>query len=376
MKNFFSILLPTLLLSTAAFAQVQKLPSAIAKEMFSSAAGSQTVLRRGTLAQQGALRRYLQTMQQKDFKSMDEMLQGYFALNPQKASPKMRQQNQQIQKELVRKWVSRDFYASQRLREIQKGVSFDTVSNKINYAKYLPKDARLIMLGEVHEIAWMVEQVEEAILQFKKAHPDKKIYYASEFIDATPGKEVYVLLDRYDVENLANKRPHYQKITKRLLEAGVEVVGLENPAVAQTLRQLKPEEILTDSKQGWQLISAQAMQQRNAYWAQIIRQIYQQDPQAVVFVHAGLGHTDYNQPYSLPWILKEYAPFVIEFSGMGMERVNTLLERNIPIPQKEMNKGYEMFLNNHDASVYSVRHMTDKRSALVAGCDLHIKQLF
>lgn len=374
MKKIILLALSVIVLSCPAEAQLQKLPSAVAKEMFASSAASAVLHRSAVPAAQSTLNRYLRRMNQVKFKPMDRMLESYFTLNPKYATPKMLAKNQTIEQEMVRNWVERDFYASQRQQALQQGVRFETVQGKVAYLDYIPYDAQLVLLGEVHEIPWMSNQIETALLQFKQSHPDKNIYYASEFIDATPGEETYCLTSKKEVETLITKRPYYQQIAHRLIAAGVRVVGLENPSLTKSFLRRGRNADLDNTAFAWEAISPAAVQERNTYWAHIIRRIYQQDPDAVVFVHAGLGHTDYNHPSALPWLLKTHKPFVIEFSATEMERLNTLLERNIPIPPEQRNKAYELLLRNPESEVYFIRHMKDKRSALVAGCDLHIKK--
>ena len=362
----------------SSWAQLQKLPSVVAKELLgssASAAGGRIVgVSPSAAAVLSQRKNYIKNLEENGFEDLNTMLEDYFTLNPQAATSKLLQQNKEMQRALVAHWLERDAYAYSRKGELQKNVQVEPVQGKIDYLNYIPYDARLVLLGEVHEINWMAQNVEEALMQFKRAHPDKNIYYASEFVDAPPVPELYILKKEKEVDQLVVKRPYYRPLTKRLLAAGVWVVGLENPALSRELLRTR----YTSFQQtplAWKTIAPSGMQERNQYWAQIIRRIYAQDPDAVVFIHAGMGHTDYNQPFSLPLLLKEFKPFVVEYSSFGIGDFNTLLERNIPIPISVRGLGRQLQQSNPSQPVFLIRWMKSKRSALVGGCDLHIQKV-
>ena len=174
--------------------QVYRLPAAVAEGLLKSSAGpagSKNII--SSVPASAARQRYLRALGKDNFCDLNVMLEDYFVLNPKAASQQVLQENEGMQKALVKRWLERDFYASQRPRQLRAGVDMQAKQGKIDYLSYIPYDARLVLLGEVHEINWMAENVEAAILQFKKAQPDKNIYYASEFVDADARQELYVL---------------------------------------------------------------------------------------------------------------------------------------------------------------------------------------
>ena len=356
--------------------QVYRLPAAVAEGLLKSSAvpaGSKSII--SSVPASAARQRYLRALGKDNFCDLNVMLEDYFVLNPKAASQQVLQENEGMQKALVKRWLERDFYASQRPRQLRAGVDMQAKQGKIDYLSYIPYDARLVLLGEVHEINWMTENVEAAIMQFKKAHPDKNIYYASEFVDADARQELYVLQKEKEVDQRVLKRPYYRALTKRLLAAGVWVVGLENPALSRELAYTGYTLSFPNTTLAWKTVSPSGMRERNTYWAQIIRRIYAQDPDAVVFVHAGFGHTDYNQPASLAFLLKEFKPFVVEYAAPGVGDINTLLERNMPLAAETLREGIRLQQQDPSQPVFFIRHMHSKRSALVAGCDLHIKKV-
>ena len=353
----------------------QKLPSSVAKSIISSSAVAPFRQDAFKSLQVEALRgSHLRALAKGGFVDLDEMLEDYFCLNPQSVSAAVLKENQEIQKALVQNWLERDFYAVTHSKQLQQGVSVTAVQGKINYLDYIPYNARLVMLGEIHEQDWMVREVEQSILQYKKAFPDKNVYYASEFIDAVPGPQLYILSKEKEAEIFVQKRPYYRNITKRMIAAGIRVVGLENPQLSKELVRVGYTQNFPNTQLAWKTVSPTGMRDRNMYWAKIIRRIYEQDPDAVVFVHAGFGHTDYNQPNPLSLLLKDLRPFVVEFAAPGVGDFNTLLEKHFPVPWNTVLQGRELFNQNPSRQVLYIRYMKNKRSALVGGCDLHIKK--
>ena len=371
MKKLFSLLLVCLLAFPSA-SRAQKLPSAIAKGLLVSPAKTAALngwaARNISAAQMGHLRALSKT----NFEELDDMLEGYFELNPSFASREQLLQNERMQEEAVLNWLERDTYAALHREVLQKNFSVKPVSGRIDYVSYIPYDARLVMLGEVHEQDWIVSEVEQAVMQFRRSHPDRNVYYASEFVDAS-AQGIYILSSEKDVERLVRKRPYYRGITERLVRAGVRVVGLESPALSAELVKTGYLVNFANPELEWKTISPSAMRDRNTYWARIIRRIYEQDPDAAVFVHAGFGHTDYNHPASLPWLLKKFNPFVVEFSASGNGDFNTLLERNVPISSAAYAEGWALSAREPGKPIRFIRHMHRKRVAVITGCDLSIK---
>lgn len=316
---------------------------------------------------------HLLQLEQNHFEELDGMLEDYFYLNPKAASVQQLRENTKLQEQLVRNWLERDFYASQQFPH-KKAAAF-SAAGKIDFLQYIPSSARLVVFGEIHEQDWMINLLETAVRQLQKAYPQKHIYYASEFVNAAPGKDLYILRGGKDTENFVTKRPYYRGITNRMIEAGVRVVGLEEPELSRELQRTRYSRNFQNTPLAWQTVSAAGVQERNRYWKQIIGRIYEQDPQALVIVHAGLGHTNYNQPSPLPVLLKKYSPFVVEFTDLRLGNLNTLLEKYVPFPLPVLQQAVTKRLENPKQPVFLLRQMKDKRIALVAGCDLNIRRL-
>ena len=363
-----------LLLAGPLCARGTYLPSMVVKRLLRSSARLQQTGRKTPVREDFAA--YLRAQGRGTFEDLDDMLQDYFLLDQRHVSSAALKRNRQELRRTVRNWLERDFYAAAYLEPLRKNMAIQALQGPLDYAQLIPRGTRLILLGEVHQHDWMVNEVERAVLQLQKTYPNKHVYYASEFVDAPAAGRLYVLQDARDVEHVVRKRPYYRPLTERLVAAGVRVVGLENPALSEEFVQMRSQQLVfRRTAFAWKTVSASALKERNQYWTRIIRQIYQQDPQALVVVHAGLGHTDYNHANSLPWMLKEFTPFVVEFSQPGMEDLNTLLKRHVPVDPQTRQKVQSWKEQNPLRPIYLVRQFKSKRAAVTVGCDLHVKRL-
>lgn len=70
-------------------------------------------------------------------------------------------------------------------------------------------------------------------------------------------------------------------------------------------------------------------------------------------------------------MLKEFNPFVTEFSEKGL-KLNTLLEKHAPVMPETYEQARALLHNNPIVPVYFVRHFKSKRAAVSVGCDLSI----
>lgn len=311
---------------------------------------------------------FYKQMQRENFWELDDMLEDYFGLNPLKApSASFVRLNKTLEEAVVDNYMKRAFYLSEHPVQYQTEV----LVGKGNYVSYIPEQARVVLFGEFHEEPWIVDEVERAVYQYAKAYPEKNVYYASEFVDSQANTEPYILSTETDVVQKVRKRPFYRLVTKRIMRSGVNVVGLENPQISDVVVKQGYGK-LTDNRLGWMAVSPAGMEDRNTHWASIIENILSSDPNAVVLVHAGAGHTSYNHPSSLSVKLKHYSPFVIDFTPAVWSHLNPLLSRFAPITREFYDKAADIHLQDPDAKVMFLRRFTDKRFALSVGSDIQI----
>lgn len=366
MKKTWVLLALLMMVSWPCSAQLTRLPSTVAKSFLK--VPGQIKIPAEAFASSAAYQAHLRALERENFRDLDRMMKDYFLLDSRNVPPEILRQDEKRRRMLVQNWLDRDFYATQYMQNLRKNISVQAVQGKKDYTRYIPEESRLVIMGEVHQQNWMVNEVERAVLQLKNKYPDKNIYYASEFVDASGPGNLYILQDAKDVEHLVRKRPYYRAVTNRLRAAGVRVVGLEDPALSEEFIRMGRDPFFRQTAFAWKAVSASGLKKRNAYWTHIIRQIYAQDPRALVVVHAGLGYTNYNHANSLPWMLKEFNPFVTEFS----EKLNTLLEKHAPVMPETYEQARALLHKNPIVPVYFVRHFKSKRAAVSVGCDLSI----
>ena len=305
---------------------------------------------------------------------MRDMLEPLFKSLPSHTKKDFTAANKHLQEEALTNFLEKEAYLSLQKELVNKAVLFQMYDATIPYSKLINPSARVILVGETHEQKRVAEEMLFMMLNYQSAYPEKRVYYASEFVDdlSVPGQGVRILT-MAEVNSAVRKRPFYRPYTKRIVRSGIPVVGLEDPAVsAQAVAQNYTSNTDCPAYKRWS--SPAGVDARNKHWVGIIENILQQDPNAVVFVHAGMGHTNYNQPASLAHKLRKYKPFVMEFNYALGAHMNPLLEQYAPFPQ-EMNRYRVQLRARNEQAFYhllAVRVMKDKRWALAVGCDMHV----
>lgn len=177
----------------------------------------------------------------------------------------------------------------------------------IPYAAYLPKDLKTLYLGEVHGIVPLAEEVTRLIQALPKLYPGRKIYLATEFLPAY--EQLPLGADRTVTrpEEIAQLLPDTRRVSVRVLyaavKAGIPVIGLERENelqnfIVRTTRQKPTDQMYEDFS-----CSFEGVRLRNKMWAQYLRALRQQEPDALIVVYAGFGHVGYNQDFNLPSML-------------------------------------------------------------------------
>lgn len=303
-----------------------------------------------------------------------DMFESFFKPLPLGTPSGFVAQNRRLQEAAIRNLLEKEAYLSLQKEVVNKAVVFQLYDGVIPYGKLIDPASRVVFMGETHEQKRVAQEVFLLMASYQKEHPDKHIYYASEFVDdlSASGTDIR-FLKKEEIPWAVRKRPFYRPYTEWILKFGIPVVGLENPSVSlQAVAENYTHNASSAAYRKWS--SPAGVAARNKYWAHIIENILQKDPQAVVFVHAGMGHTNYNQPEALSLKLRKYKPFVLEFNYALGANLNGLIEQYAPFP-KEINQ-YRARLRSQDEwkfyNLLAVRLMKDKRWALATGCDMHV----
>lgn len=174
----------------------------------------------------------------------------------------------------------------------------------------LPGQARLIMLGEVHNRAGLPEQTAEFLKAYRKAFPDRKMVLLSEFLPDShplfwrPGQPVPA--------DFFARNPEFSNVVYRQgRNLDMDIYGLENLQFSyQKFQEMSGLDFTVSNT------AFRAMTVRNKYWENIIRYVMQktrrQYPDAVFFVYAGNAHINKSSFESLPSMLQDEKPFCIE----------------------------------------------------------------
>ncbi len=369
MKNLTYILVCWLTLwGGTAFAQLQKLPSVVAREIYSSALSLSAVERaalRGVAAQRV---RHLKQLEKNNFAELDVVLSTYFLPDTRAANARMLVENEALKAKMVRRWVERDFYAFQQAEPLRRRAVYQAVQD-LDYTSFISPSAKLIMVGENHYQQAVIDEVITLLQQLRRRYPKRPIYYASEFIYANSSTGMRVLRTSEEIEYYTAGNLFYWEASGRAFDTGVNVVGLGNPELLYSRSLSVNKTPFLESEVAWKALSPAGVRDRNSFWAEIIREIYEQDPDALVVVHAGWGHTNYTQLNALSFMLKNFKPFVINFGQFAPPA----FKRYFPLPPEVLQKGKNMLRRQPRQTVRYVRFFPSKRSALVAGCDLHVE---
>ena len=201
------------------------------------------------------------------------------------------------------------------------------------------KNKKLIFLGEYHYFTEIQQSVAEFIVALKRQMPKRRVVVFSEFVSlperAMPtGQTLYTyyasLADSIQPlkEQELNADLYAQETFRYLLQNQIEVYPLEDEG---TIKLLKQEE-----KSAMHTLLAAAM--RNKVWARIIErkmaEIRKTDPNALFIVYAGLGHTSWQMPFSMPKFFAKEKPSVVEFvvnTDCARTTLYNLLGENDPL---------------------------------------------
>ena len=192
-------------------------------------------------------------------------------------------------------------------------------ARKVNYAPLIDPQAQIIFLGERHNVGNIRRQIAHTVLQYRKANPHKKVYLLTEFLEMNyPSEAQHHLYRSVLVEGKKIYWP-YAGLLVRLQQSGVKVFGLEP---LQGLREVARAMNLPDPDFARGSLSLIGQSIRNKSWANTIRRFALQDPDAVIFVYTGFGHSAYKYLENLPFMLRDFKSQVFLFDIVGDDTLN------------------------------------------------------
>ena len=184
----------------------------------------------------------------------------------------------------------------------------------------------------------------------KRKFPTRNIYFATEYVwDTTIPRTAE---DIAPIKILRNKQQlllhleeadyHRYSFLQDVIDEGVPVVGIE-PTSAMIAEVYQEAGIQLYDELLYQRFenlatSEVGLAKRNKIWEAHVRQIREQDPDALVVVCGGAQHLAYSSSYSLPQLLEDLKGFVImQVNRSGKESIN-------PILSKLEDRSYQQFV--------------------------------
>lgn len=207
----------------------------------------------------------------------------------------------------------------QERTQVLAGLEIYPAAHKVDYVSLIDPSAKIIFLGERHYVGNIRKQIEQVVLQYRKAHPRKKVYLLTEFLEMNyPNEPNYGL---YQGVMFKGKKMSwsYASVLFRLRQNGVSVFGLEP---LRGLKDLAQKMRLPDPNFSRSSLSLIGQYIRNKSWMDTIRRVALQNPDAVIFVYTGLGHSSYKYLESLPFMLKDFSSQVFLFDMVGDDTLN------------------------------------------------------
>lgn len=203
--------------------------------------------------------------------------------------------------------------------------------NSLEYLSARLAQENLIFIGEIHHIDSVQDSITKLIVALKKRQPNRKIVLFSEFINL-PAREnrsprdlatYYRRITQADLAPITEaegyKIDYAPFLFFEMLYNNIEVCPLEDSA------QLK---MFDEASQSDENISVFTTVERNKTWARVIEakmaQVRKTDPDALFVVYAGMGHTSWIMPYSLPKFFARENPAVVEVTKEKLSSFTSL----------------------------------------------------
>ncbi len=208
----------------------------------------------------------------------------------------------------------------------------------VNYLAEQLSNKKMIMLGELHYCDHVQNTVKNLLLALKDRNPDRRIVLFTEFIDLPVNErpEKYTPETYYWRPESPVKRATSDILTEDdyafgvfdpLLKEGMEIYPLEDPVQLDVLYSEDSFRIETPFIPIFKNYLITVLL-RNKSWVRVIeskmREIRRTDPDALFVVYAGMGHTSWLSPYSLPKFFAKENPAVVEVVENQLEALNSL----------------------------------------------------
>lgn len=250
------------------------------------------------------------------------------------------------------------------LRQLGRTVQ-SRVTDRVNYAALIPASAKMIFVGEIHNYDVIYREIETMLLQYKAAHPGRRVYLLAESVSSrvpvvsSPAEEAFSPVVE---SSLTNDRQQAMYI--RLVRGGIRLTGLELPGVVSGINDgsLSLRADILRKKYSTLLWSSR----RNVYFLRKIKSIRAADPDAVIFVYGGKAHFNYLMPYNVPDLAGEAESLVVDFGFRQLDE---------PFGFQSVWNAWRNRRLAEEAAQFGtmVRRVNDPQTARLFGSDLRIE---
>lgn len=217
-------------------------------------------------------------------------------------------------------------------------------------ASSVGKKVKYVFVGEEHAKPLVQKEISSFIRALQEENPDRQIVYLTEFLPKD--RSIFKFINKLREHKTPALEGYYQ-LFKDVLLAEVPMYGLEAISVMEkapvSIHEVPFAAAQRVSNMWGSLVGVYL---RNKAWLKTIEAYRKQYPQALFVIHAGMGHTDYNAPFSLA---RHFAP---------EETFVLFVAQNIP-----------NFVDRWCPGILDGRKMTgwkDKDLARLAGFDVQI----
>lgn len=198
-------------------------------------------------------------------------------------------------------------------------------SDAIDYLAAALTQEKLVMLGEIHHSPYVQRAVERLIVKLQGRNPGRRIVLFTEFVDLPPvspgarntvatyyrrpAEEEIFPVRLVPWEDASVHLPYATETFVELLGRGMEIYPLEDP----TQKVVFEGELMIEEDN-----SLFYLTERNKIWARVIEtkmaEVRRTDPDALFIVYAGMGHTSWLTPLSVPKFFAKENPAVVEIT--------------------------------------------------------------
>lgn len=265
-------------------------------------------------------------------------IENRFLENTSRYFPEYRAINENLARHLLSFKIKNLEAVNQNLGQFYSSVSYGVVTGNIDYASYFPREhLDYVFIGETHDTPLVGEEVLRVLCMLQEREPSRKIYFATEILSNTVEDRrdrlmtdlplLHVVRSVEDpvfkvLNRRKNERAKYAWYLEKLLAQGVDLVGLEpsRMMVREFFKQSFPEGIKEESLWIDFWGSDHGMSLRNKKWKEILLQLREQDPDALIVVHGGNGHISWDELGSIGRSLPGKS-FTLSFIGVGKQWV-------------------------------------------------------